>query len=73
MTHAVSFLADFKLGHYMKIPPRAMFHAQVLSLNILHLPGPVLFYNLYKLNSSPDRSKIIDVRHHSKACSKLSS
>lgn len=30
MTHAVSFLADFKLGHYMKIPPRAMFHAQLL-------------------------------------------
>jgi hypothetical protein len=29
MTQAVSFLSDFKLGHYMKIPPRAMFHAQV--------------------------------------------
>ena len=31
MTQAVSFLSDFKLGHYMKIPPRAMFHAQVNS------------------------------------------
>lgn len=30
MTQALTFLADFKLGHYMKIPPRAMFMAQVL-------------------------------------------
>ncbi|XP_057950815.1 oligopeptide transporter 9 isoform X2 [Malania oleifera] len=30
MTQALSFLADFKLGHYMKIPPRTMFMAQVL-------------------------------------------
>ena len=30
MTQAVSFLSDFKLGHYMKIPPRAMFHCQVV-------------------------------------------
>nr|GMD19844.1 oligopeptide transporter 4-like [Ipomoea batatas] len=26
---AVSFLSDFKLGHYMKIPPRSMFLVQV--------------------------------------------
>ncbi|KAK1423782.1 hypothetical protein QVD17_19090 [Tagetes erecta] len=25
MTQAISFLSDFKLGHYMKIPPRSMF------------------------------------------------
>ncbi|KAJ0102667.1 hypothetical protein Patl1_05229 [Pistacia atlantica] len=30
MSQALSFLADFKLGHYMKIPPRAMFMAQVV-------------------------------------------
>ena len=30
MTQAVSFLSDFKLGHYMKIPPRDMFLVQVL-------------------------------------------
>ncbi|EFJ17229.1 hypothetical protein SELMODRAFT_179057 [Selaginella moellendorffii] len=30
MTQAVSFLSDFKLGHYMKIPPRSMFTVQVL-------------------------------------------
>lgn len=28
MTQAVSFLNDFKLGHYMKIPPRSMFVVQ---------------------------------------------
>jgi hypothetical protein len=26
---ALAFLQDFKLGHYMKIPPRTMFMAQV--------------------------------------------
>ncbi|KAL3521814.1 hypothetical protein ACH5RR_014648 [Cinchona calisaya] len=28
--HAISFLADLKLGHYMKIPPRCMFIAQLV-------------------------------------------
>lgn len=27
---ALTFTSDFKLGHYMKIPPRSMFFAQVL-------------------------------------------
>ncbi|KAM7514473.1 hypothetical protein LguiA_004056 [Lonicera macranthoides] len=30
MTQAVSFLNDFKLGHYMKIPPRSMFIVQLI-------------------------------------------
>ncbi|PON71783.1 Oligopeptide transporter [Parasponia andersonii] len=30
MAQAVSFLNDFKLGHYMKIPPRSMFLVQFL-------------------------------------------
>jgi len=29
MTQALSFVTDLKLGHYMKVPPRAMFVAQV--------------------------------------------
>lgn len=29
MVQALTFLQDFKLGHYMKIPPRSMFMAQV--------------------------------------------
>jgi len=28
---ALTFASDFKLGHYMKIPPRAMFWAQVVA------------------------------------------
>lgn len=28
--HALSFLSDLKLGHYMKIPPRAMYTAQLV-------------------------------------------
>lgn len=31
MAQAISFLNDFKLGHYMKIPPRSMFLVQVHS------------------------------------------
>ncbi|KAI3961275.1 hypothetical protein MKX01_006989 [Papaver californicum] len=30
MSQAVSFLSDFKLGHYMKIPPRSMFLVQLI-------------------------------------------
>ncbi|GAU45346.1 hypothetical protein TSUD_84630 [Trifolium subterraneum] len=30
MAQAVSFLGDFKLGHYMKIPPRSMFLVQFI-------------------------------------------
>ncbi|KAJ8551102.1 hypothetical protein K7X08_000472 [Anisodus acutangulus] len=30
MSQAVSFLQDFKLGHYMKIPPRSMFIVQLI-------------------------------------------
>jgi len=31
MVQALSFTSDFKLGHYMKVPPRPMFWAQVLA------------------------------------------
>ncbi|KAL1564699.1 oligopeptide transporter 4 [Salvia divinorum] len=30
MSQAVAFLSDFKLGHYMKIPPRSMFLVQFI-------------------------------------------
>ncbi|XP_010455470.1 PREDICTED: oligopeptide transporter 7-like [Camelina sativa] len=30
MQQAITFLQDFKLGHYMKIPPRTMFMAQIV-------------------------------------------
>lgn len=31
MTQALTFASDFKLGHYMKIPPRKMFWCQVVA------------------------------------------
>jgi len=31
MSQAVAFLSDFKLGHYMKIPPKSMFLVQVIN------------------------------------------
>ncbi|KAJ7083662.1 OPT oligopeptide transporter protein-domain-containing protein [Mycena belliarum] len=31
MSRAIQFTADFKLGHYMKIPPRSMFWCQVVA------------------------------------------
>ncbi|XP_077248496.1 oligopeptide transporter 7-like isoform X1 [Tasmannia lanceolata] len=37
MSQAVTFLQDFKLGHYMKIPPRTMFMAQVVGTLIAAL------------------------------------
>ena len=34
MQQAVAFLSDFKLGHYMKIPPKSMFLVQVIQIKI---------------------------------------
>jgi hypothetical protein len=30
-TVAMQFTADFKLGHYMKVPPKPMFWCQIVS------------------------------------------
>ncbi|KAF2972195.1 hypothetical protein GQX73_g1462 [Xylaria multiplex] len=34
MSQALSFIADLKFGHYMKIPPRTMFMAQVVATTL---------------------------------------
>ena len=31
MAQALTFTSDFKLGHYMKIPPRPMFWSQIVA------------------------------------------
>lgn len=31
MAQALDFASDFKLGHYMKVPPKPMFWAQVVA------------------------------------------
>ncbi|KAF9080114.1 hypothetical protein BGX23_002618, partial [Mortierella sp. AD031] len=37
MAQAMTFTSDLKLGHYMKVPPRAMFWAQLLGTVIAGL------------------------------------
>jgi hypothetical protein len=37
MSQAVAFLSDFKLGHYMKIPPKSMFLVQVINALFLQV------------------------------------
>jgi hypothetical protein len=34
MSQALGFVSDLKFGHYMKIPPRTMFSAQVAATTI---------------------------------------
>ncbi|KAK6133046.1 hypothetical protein DH2020_033201 [Rehmannia glutinosa] len=41
MAQALGFLSDFKLGHYMKIPPKSMFYVQ----SPWTCPGDTVFYN----------------------------
>ncbi|RVW58121.1 Oligopeptide transporter 4 [Vitis vinifera] len=49
MVQAISFLGDFKLGHYMKIPPRSMFLVQLIGTLIA---GSVnLFVAMWLLDS----------------------
>ncbi|KAJ7953136.1 oligopeptide transporter 7-like [Quillaja saponaria] len=44
MKQGIAFLQDFKLGHYMKIPPIAMFTAQVIG-SPWTCPGDHVFYD----------------------------
>jgi len=46
MSQAVSFLQDFKLGHYMKIPPRSMFIVQVCKATY-KTSNNFIFYSLH--------------------------
>ncbi len=52
MLQAVSFLQDFKLGHYMKIPPRSMFIVQVCKPPTKLLTISFLLSSLYWINLS---------------------
>ncbi|KAF9419536.1 hypothetical protein BGZ94_009383 [Podila epigama] len=52
MAQALTFTADLKLGHYMKIPPRAMFWAQLLGTFIAGLTN--LLTANWLLNTQPN-------------------
>ncbi|XP_027185504.1 oligopeptide transporter 3-like [Coffea eugenioides] len=50
--HALSFLSDLKLGHYMKIPPRCMFTAQLVGTLVAGLANLVIGW--WMLRSIPN-------------------
>lgn len=50
MAQAISFLSDFKLGHYMKIPPKSMFLVQVISF---FNPFYIMYLVFWTSNSRP--------------------
>ncbi|KAG0283860.1 hypothetical protein BGZ96_011767 [Linnemannia gamsii] len=52
MAQAMTFTSDLKLGHYMKVPPRAMFWAQLLGTVIAGLVN--LLTATWLLNSQKD-------------------
>jgi len=49
MAQAITFVADLKLGHYMKIPPRAMFIAQTVGTIIAGLVNLSTAYWLFSI------------------------
>jgi len=52
MSQALTFVSDLKFGHYMKIPPRTMFMAQVVATTVSCFIQ-VLVLN-YALNNIPN-------------------
>lgn len=63
MNQALSFLSDLKLGHYMKVPPRIMFTAQVVattaSVITVVLVQAWMFDNIPDLCSHDQKSRFI--------------
>ncbi|OVA10985.1 Oligopeptide transporter [Macleaya cordata] len=58
MSQAITFLADFKLGHYMKIPPKSMFVVQLVGTVVA---SSVYFGTSWRLLTSVDQ--ICDVKN----------
>ncbi|KAL9083004.1 MAG: hypothetical protein Q9165_008700 [Trypethelium subeluteriae] len=52
MSQALSFVSDLKFGHYMKIPPRTMFAAQVVATTMASIIQ--VFTLNFALNHIPD-------------------
>jgi len=46
LIQALALIGDLKLGHYVKIPPRAMFRAQMIG-TFLSVVIVIAFYKLY--------------------------
>ncbi|KAI5124229.1 hypothetical protein M0805_005078 [Coniferiporia weirii] len=63
VTQALKFTSDFKLGHYMKIPPRPMFWSQVVATVIAGTVNLAvqswMFSNIPDMCSSNQRNRFI--------------
>ena len=48
ISQAIQFLGDFKIGHYMKIPPKSMFIVQVpkISVNVMRAHQVLIFQDI---------------------------
>ncbi|PIN22468.1 hypothetical protein CDL12_04820 [Handroanthus impetiginosus] len=57
MVRAISFLSDFKLGHYMKIPPRSIFLVQLVGAMIANTLSMIVAWWLLHLDGicNPDK------------------
>ncbi|PPQ74705.1 hypothetical protein CVT26_007556, partial [Gymnopilus dilepis] len=72
MTQALTFSSDFKLGHYMKIPPRTMFFAQVVCTVVagtVQLAVQAWMFSNIKGLCSPDQPNGYCLLAHSQKCS----
>lgn len=60
MTQAVSFLNDFKLGHYMKIPPRSMFVVQVYIFSFTSVERAKFFHSNVFIETFCKQNKLVN-------------
>ncbi|KAL2631498.1 hypothetical protein R1flu_016184 [Riccia fluitans] len=59
MLQALAFAQDFKLGHYMKIPPRSMFVVQVVGTRVAAIVNMVLsWWQLTTIENICDRRNL---------------
>lgn len=49
MTQGLAFVADMKLGHYLKLPPRTMFFGQLIATVWSCLVQVAVFYCKYRV------------------------
>ncbi|PIN18524.1 hypothetical protein CDL12_08807 [Handroanthus impetiginosus] len=60
MTRAIAFLSDFKLGHYMKIPPRSIFLVQLIGTMIASIVNMIVAWWLLHLDGMCHPDKFSD-------------
>lgn len=59
MTQGLAFVADMKLGHYLKLPPRTMFFGQLIATVWSCLVQVAVFYCKYRVYNAQGNSNIM--------------